>query len=219
MTDADMGNWSYTYDALSNLKTQTDARGCILTMTYDQLSRLDTKTSSGGCGQQISVNYDYDGVLNGIGRRTSMTDSSGSTSWTYDTRGRLLSESKTITDAGTFNTSWVYNAAGLPKSMTYPVDNGTVETVFINYNDQMLPESIGSLIGSYASSMQYDPAGRMTHLTRGDDLLDTAYQYYPWDTEGGRLQSLTSTKLSNQTSLQNLAYTYDLTGNISTITD
>ena len=25
MTDADMGNWSYTYDALGNLKTQTDA--------------------------------------------------------------------------------------------------------------------------------------------------------------------------------------------------
>ena len=28
MSDPDMGDWSYTYDALGNLITQTDARSC-----------------------------------------------------------------------------------------------------------------------------------------------------------------------------------------------
>ncbi len=101
MVDPDMGTWTYTYDALNNLKTQTDARSCMLTMGYDLLNRLTSKNSSGaGCGTQESSSYTYDLGANGKGLRTSMTDASGSSAWTYDTRGRMRSESKVLTGAG-----------------------------------------------------------------------------------------------------------------------
>ena len=48
--------------------------------------------------------YRYDAGTNGAGRRTSMSDASGSTAWTYDDRGRVTQESKTISGGGTFKT-------------------------------------------------------------------------------------------------------------------
>jgi YD repeat-containing protein len=43
MSDPDMGNWSYVYDALGNLTSQTDARTCVTTLGYDALNRLTDK--------------------------------------------------------------------------------------------------------------------------------------------------------------------------------
>ncbi len=39
--------------------------------------------------------YAYDAGVYGIGRRTGMSDASGSMSWTYDVRGRVIQETKT----------------------------------------------------------------------------------------------------------------------------
>ena len=33
MDDPDMGDWSYVYNALGGMTSQTDARGCVLTTT------------------------------------------------------------------------------------------------------------------------------------------------------------------------------------------
>ena len=99
MTDPDMGVWAYTYDALGNLKSQTDARGCITNLSYDTLNRLIQKSYNipTGCGASstATVNYTYDDQTNGnlgVGRRTGMTDGSGSTGWKYDARGRMIQE-------------------------------------------------------------------------------------------------------------------------------
>ena len=72
-----------------------------------------------------TVSYGYDaftpGANYGRGKRTSMTDGSGSTSWVYgDVRGRLTKETKTITGGGTFVTEWAYDAADLLTWMRYP---------------------------------------------------------------------------------------------------
>jgi len=84
MADPDMGYWQYNYDALGNMTSQIDARGCALTIGYDVLNRPTSKASSGaGCGTQVNTSYAYDSGSNGIGRRTSMTDASGSTAWVY----------------------------------------------------------------------------------------------------------------------------------------
>ena len=96
MRDPDMGAWTYSYNALGGLVTQTDARNCVLTLGYDALNRLLTKSSSGACGTQVSASFTYDQGFNGIGRRTNMVDSSGSSAWTYDQRGRVLNENKII---------------------------------------------------------------------------------------------------------------------------
>ena len=53
----------------------------------------------------MTTRYTYDTGANGNGRRTSMTDASGSTQWLYDNRGRMTTETKTVTGSGTFLTN------------------------------------------------------------------------------------------------------------------
>jgi YD repeat-containing protein len=96
--------------------------------------------SGAACSGTSSVNYTNDQGDNGIGRRTGMTDGSGSTAWEYDSRGRVTLEGKTISGQA-FNTQWAYNSADLPASMTYPGS----EQVSYTYNGQMMLESMGKI--------------------------------------------------------------------------
>ncbi|GER79657.1 MAG: RHS repeat-associated core domain-containing protein [Anaerolineales bacterium] len=91
--------------------------------------------------------------------------------------------------------------------MKYPDD----EVVTTTYDNNMLPKSV---IGNaaYVSNMDYDSAGRLLTRALGNGLTQT-YDYYPWNQQGGRLQSLTTG------TLQNLAYQYDPVGNITQITN
>ncbi|NUQ85285.1 MAG: hypothetical protein HUU11_11275, partial [Anaerolineales bacterium] len=223
MSDADMGTWTYAYDALGSLVRQTDARGQRICLYYDNLNRLTGKhyRTDDNCPAtqpaNADVTYSYDVNINGIGRRTGMTDPSGSTAWSYDERGRLTSESKTITGAGTFNTSWTYNSADLPISMAYP--DG--EVITYDYNNRML---LNSVIGTstYVQSTTYDSTGRIDDRLLGNGLTQN-YSYYGWNEtaivdgmstgQGGRLKTITVG------SLQDLSYLYDAVGNIRQITN
>jgi RHS repeat-associated protein len=208
MADPDMGNWSYSYDALGSMTSQTDARGCVTNFDYDLLGRPTSKTYS-NCPSTSNVSYTYDQGDNAIGRRVSMAVSGGDfTSWTYDIRGRALSENKQIMPGGgQYITYYTYNSADLPVTMTYP--DG--EVVNFTYSNQML---LNSVIGTstYVQSTAYDSASRMTSRILGNGLTQN-YTYYPWNQQGGRLQTLSTG------SLQNFTYQYDSVGNITSIAD
>ena len=146
MDDPDMGYWAYTYDALGNLLTQTDARGCTTSLTYDLINRLENKSYSGSCGvSTAAVTYTYDQGANGVGQRTRMDYGSGSyTTWSYDARGRVEYETQVISGSGTFLTQYAYNSADLPVWMRYPANNasGQGEMVNYTYNTQMLLDRV-----------------------------------------------------------------------------
>jgi len=225
MYDRDMGHWVYTYDDAGNLKTQTDARGCVTTFTYDKLNRLTRKTYSGACSGTAVV-YTYDayssGTNYGRGYRTSMTDGSGSTTWTYDTRGRVTKETKVINGGGTFVTQWGYDAMDRVKWMKYPSGNtgGTGEQVNYTYAaNGALNSAIGT--STYVQSTTYDAAGRVDLRVLGANTLKQDYIYYPWTTANGqgRLQYLKTGTPSYLTSLQYMRYTYDAVGNVTNIYD
>jgi YD repeat-containing protein len=226
MTDPDMGSWNYSYDALGNLITQADARPCMTTQSYDSLNRLTGKTYSGTGCSTTTVTYTYDAGTNGKGHRTGMTDGSGSTSWTYDSRGRMTQEIKVIggSGGGTFKTLWSYNSADLVSSMTYPSNAGgsTGEVVNFTYLKQMLVDTV---IGTntYVNNTNYDAAGRVETrdlgLSGGNPVVRQDYTYFNWtDVNGqGRLKQITSGILSDLDSLQDLRYTYDANRNVLTI--
>ena len=94
-------------------------------MAYDALNRLTGKTYSTG---MTSVTYSYDAGANGKGRRTGMTDGSGSTADSFDARGRLTQEIKTI--SGTpYTTSYSYDGADRIVTTTYPTGANWFPTV------------------------------------------------------------------------------------------
>ncbi|MFZ5881280.1 MAG: protein-glutamine glutaminase family protein [Chloroflexota bacterium] len=227
MIDPDMGAWSYTYYPSGALSTQTDARSCTITMTYDNLNRPTGKSSSGAndC-VSVSAAYTYDQGTNGLGRRTSMTDPSGLTSWTYDSRGRVSSETKTIfmtpNPNVTKTTSYTYNSADMPLTMTYPDNN---EVVTYDYNDQLLLNSLTSSLGdSYVSSSSYDSASRLTDRALGNGMTQKYIYPASWATQGGRLDKIVSGSgtwngSSFTNTVQNLDYAYNAAGSVTQITD
>ena len=218
LIDPDMGTWAYDYDALGNLISQIDARTCVTTLAYDNLNRLTGKIFSGPdeCASTASITYVYDQNTYGVGRRTSMTDGSGSTAWSYDTRGRMISETKVIS-GNSFTTGWTYNSADQPLTMTYP--DGEVLT-YETLSDGNLSSIRNASNFYYLSSSKYDEAGRTKELKLSDNLLTKSFVYHSWttSTKGGRLNTMTVVNSTSQT-LQNLAYDYDSRGNIANIND
>jgi RHS repeat-associated protein len=229
MNDPDMGAWSYLYDAAGNLVRQTDSKGQRTCLYYDAMYRLAGKyyqtTDTCPSSPAMAISYTYDAYDTGSGQygrgfRTGMSDSSGSTTWKYDTRGRAFYESKAITGSGTFLTQWTYNQADLVATMTYPGDNAgnTGEVITYSYHPQLLVNAVtGS--STYVQGTSYDPAGRLDVRTLGSSVLQTDYDYFAWTSQGGRLKTIKSGTPSTPTSLQSMEYSYDLAGNINWIKD
>jgi RHS repeat-associated protein len=239
MSDPDMGTWTYAYDAAGNLIRQTDARGTTLCYEYDALNRLryvrEDQTVPKDCTGTLvwRTTHEYDTlnwqpVNNGIGRRNRLNDGSGTTTWTYDARGRVTQETKVIngTGGGTFVTGWTYDSLDRVVTMTYPGGNNgqTGEVVRYTYNPQGLLErmfrSTPTPVYDYVGRTDYNALGQVIErrLGSGDGVLRQSYTYTA--TENYRLVSLKSgTNSPDFNNRQNISYTYDDAGNILSITD
>ncbi len=227
LSDPDMGAWSYGYDDAGNLVQQTDAVRRRTCLYYDALNRLQGKTyttdaaacpSDPGYGN-YAVAHHYDDTTNGnhgLGRRTSMVDGSGSTAWVYDERGRVAKETRTI-GGEVYATAYDYDASDRVTWMQYPVDNEIVTTT---YNAQGLPATLAGT-APYVQSASYDAAGRPRVRILGSNLISTEAVYYDWSAANGRgrLQQLRGSLVTPPTPLQDLTYTYDAAGNVSSIVD
>ena len=121
MSDPDMGVWQYGYDLNGNLLSQTDAKGQIITFTYDPLNRVTLKHYQ--TGTDVSYTYDVnpDGSATSypVGRRSTMTDASGSTKYFYDIMGRSSTVTK-IVDGTPYTTVATYDNGGRLASLQYP---------------------------------------------------------------------------------------------------
>ena len=239
MSDPDMGQWSYRYDALGNLIEQTDGRDQRICLYYDKLNRPIGRyypQSTAPCVGQLSefasdpryygqvTRYFYDALRPDLGQygrgyRTMMTDAFGGTAWTYDKRGRVVKQVKTIYGIGSFTTRWEYNFADAVTEMTYPDDSimtiaDTSEQVSYTYHPQGV---LNAMSGNeaYVGGTTYDAAGRMQARILGGELPSLNYSYYPWTFQNGqgRLESLRAGDLLD------LRYAYDPVGNISSIDD
>ncbi|MFC4818713.1 RHS repeat domain-containing protein [Dokdonella ginsengisoli] len=120
----DTGDSSYTYDLAGNRRTQTDARGVTSSYAYDALNRL---TGVGYPTASLNVGYAYDqsNAVTGcatsypLGRLTTMSDASGSTTYCYDRRGNVTRK-KQVTGGTTLTTDYAYTVADRLASITYP---------------------------------------------------------------------------------------------------
>jgi hypothetical protein len=206
-------------DTPANLPVIRFQRPLTLTLSYTQ---AEVEALAEDSLRLAYFDYDEAGHGRGMGRRTSMDDGSGSTSWVYDERGRVITETKVINGAGTFVTQWSYYADDQVWTMSYP--GSPAETVTYRYNIMGLVESVRSNLDNnlyYVQSSDYDATGRVELRVLGNNVLRTERVYYPWTTTNGRgrLQQLKAGTPSNPTSLQDLRYWYDAVGNVTRIED
>src|SRR5574337_1173164 len=147
---ADIGSRSYGYDAAGNLRSMAWSNGRSMSRTYDALDRLVLESYGGGAAVTA---YGYDGGGFGIGRLTSMSDSAGSTTWTFDAGGHVLVHSRN-SGARSLVNRYAYDAAGRPASLTYPS---------------------GAVV-----SQSYDAAGRVSALTLNGTTLLGSVTWQPF---------------------------------------
>jgi RHS repeat-associated protein len=131
LVSPDTGTASHTYDTAGNLKTRTDSRGVLTTHSYDALNRLTSSVHNGAGVSTQTYGWAYDqtgtGFAYGIGRLTSTSHPSGSTQYTYDMQGRVLTDIQRVNAATGANSSQIaktvtygYDTAGRLSSVLYP---------------------------------------------------------------------------------------------------
>jgi len=202
-----------TYDLFGNRLTLTDSIGKTTTYGYDGVNRLTSKTPDSSLGEPV-VSFTYTGT----GKRASMTDASGTTTYTYDNQDRLKTK---VTPQGTL--TYTYDAVGNAASINSSNANGaSVNYIWDELNrlasviDNRLPPSQNTTTYVYdpgsnlatvtypngvQSSFTYDTLNRLTTLpiTKTSTIASYTYGIGP----AGNRQS--STEMGGRAA----AYTYD----------
>jgi RHS repeat-associated protein len=134
----DTGTSRFTYDSVGNVLTKTDARGATATYTYDPLNRPTQIVYSGNGASETHI-FTYDNGANGRGRLTQVSDPAATTSWSYNSQGRLASKTQSIGTA-IRTVSYRYNSGGQLIATTtpsgqqigYSYTNNRVSSITIN---------------------------------------------------------------------------------------
>ena len=122
-TSPDSGETTFAYDQMGNPVGERDARNVVTQRTFDALGRVTAETYPSSPGDNVT--YTYDQGQYGIGHLTSFKDASGSTAFTYNARGDIITDTRTIGN-DTYKTSYAYDLADRLTSITYP-DGRTVD--------------------------------------------------------------------------------------------
>ncbi|WP_052681815.1 polymorphic toxin-type HINT domain-containing protein [Saccharothrix sp. ST-888] len=232
VTDPDSGTTTTAYDVNSRIASTTDAKGNKLSYTYDVLGRKTGMYAGDVAPANELAGWTYDTVPGAKGQLASSTRYVGGTSGSaytqsvtsYDTMYRPLVTSTTIPASegalkGTYTTSNQYSPIlGSLIHTDFPALGG-LPAEGVDYS----PSNTGLLIASGGMStlvqdVQYDPLGRAIKTTLGDfgsQVVST--QQYDWAT--GRVIRSFLDKQVGQTSLDQISYTYNPAGQITSVTD
>ncbi|VVS94184.1 FG-GAP-like repeat-containing protein [Desulfoluna spongiiphila] len=213
MSDPDMGFWQYTYDVNGNILTQEDAKGETIRFSYDALNRMVSKIYSDGT-PSVTWRYDDLSISNGCGRLCEITNSNVTeTIDGYNSFGNVLSKSLQIsgTPAETFTTRYSYDLVGRLVTTVYPNDYEVMDTYHAGTN--LLHQIKGSDGITHATFENYTPFGLYGKVIQGNGTT-TDYTFY---SESGRVRSILTIGAGG--TLQNLAYSYTATGDVSQIHD
>jgi RHS repeat-associated protein len=214
-TRTDPGNHVVTwrYDKAGLLLSVTDAGNRITTFGYDPAGHTTTVGYSDGVTPNITATT-YDGA----GRRTSMTDGTGTSTWAYDAFGEITA----YTDGAGSTVGYTYDGDGNVLTIAYPGAAGRTVTRGYDKNDRLTSVKDWN---SKTTSFGYDPDGNLTTTTYpngtvGTTTLDNADQQTAITLKAGStvLASLTSPRdnagqLSGEspTGLPGAAQTYGYT--------
>jgi RHS repeat-associated protein len=171
---------SYLYDNNGNLQSKTDFNGHTTTYVYDEMNRLRSKTAdaffsqgacaNGACGA-TQVTYTY--TL--TGKRKTMTDAGGTTTYNYDDRDRLH-EKQTPFGKLTYG----YDTAGNLLSMSSSNTGGAMTTFSYDKLNRLQTVTDQAALSAGASNAittyGYDLAGNLSTAAYPNKVT-TSYTY------------------------------------------
>jgi len=260
----------YAYDPLGRLASVTDPQGRTTTYSHDPAGNITTKqdpdgnctaTPKTGCttfgydaaDQQTTIGYSEGATPNvtigydTLGQRTSMTDGTGTSTWTWDSLGRLVASSTgSGLTGGAQTVGYAYDLRNSKTSTTYPGNKtvprvydaagnltsttdwtGTASTFAYDADDNLIVRSAQGL----DTTLAYDANSRVTAINVGYWLLfSTSTQSYG-RTPTGQLTSTsgsgsmtesnnyTYTGLNQLKTANGANYTYDPADNLTRLGD
>jgi RHS repeat-associated protein len=140
--------------------------GVSSTLTYDLADRLTRITHA----QRMTTLEDIQYVVNAVGNRTSMTDSAGTTTWTYDNLDRLTNVSYPNGDMVAYGYDKVGNRIshtvnGTPKTNTFDDADRMTASGTDTYTYDANGNQTGKTVGSVTTTYTYDPLDRLTGIS------------------------------------------------------
>jgi RHS repeat-associated protein len=196
---------TFTYYPDGQLKSRTDFNGRTTTYAYDPVGRLAQKTPDVAFSGEPAVMFTY----TASGRRATMADATGTTTYTYDARDRLVSKS---TPEGTL--TYTYDPAG--NRLSVKSDSAKYDVAY-GYDGLNRLSTVKDNAGGASASYSYDVLGRMVGVAYGNGV-STQYGYDALN----RATSVTvGTNLGTNVASVLASYTYALypTGNRKSVTE
>jgi RHS repeat-associated protein len=234
-SNVDGGNRSVARSAVGDVVSSTDSRGVSVSVTRDALGRVTSITPPTGAATSFTYVAGRSDSL-----PASMTDASGSTVWTYDSAGRVLTKQQSVASY-ILKTTLIRDTLGRVISIAYPMGANVgityaadvVSSIVVNSttllsNITYRPFSNVPAGWTWGNGTLYkrtfDTDGRITGVTLG-----TATRSYSYD-GAGRMSGFTDTgtagtkasafaydaadQLSGYSAPGlNLGYAYDTNGN------
>jgi RHS repeat-associated protein len=207
----DSGTTVYYYDLDGNRVKRVAATNAVTKYTYDALDRVLTTKYPADPSENVTYSYDHTGHGFGIGRLTNVSDAAGSLSRSYDERGNVTHETRTIGSVQ-LRTSYGYNAASRLSSITYP--SGWIVRYSHNSRGEVISVKAQPHDGSQIpvlSTISYEPFGPVRAMTFGNNVAES--RSFDLDYRLKTLHDLGTAYL------QKLGYTYDAANNVKTISD
>ena len=228
--DPDAGTTTNTYDADQQLLTSTDGRGKQTSYTYDTDGRKTAEYDTTGGAAETSANevatWLYDTLAKG--KLTSSTSFQGGAAYTEQYTGYNAYEQpegdETIIPssqgalAGTYTQSYTYAATGQETSYTdQAAGDLPAETVTTGYDNAGEPDSLTGAT-AYAADLTYTELGQPLQYQEGTDS-DPVYVTDSYDPETARLTEQNAQIGAADTSIDDLHYTYNDVGDVTSEAD
>jgi len=211
----DTGTTRYAYDPAGNPLEKSE-NGVLAQYAYDALNRLTQVSFPSDSSQNLAYVYDTrpdaPPLTNGLGRLVKILDSSGTTYFTYDTRGNRTLEAR-VQDGVTLTLTHAWDENGNLSSVTYPSGREIAYTYDPTDHPTLVSMTHQGNTTTLASSIAYEPFGPFTSLVFGNGLIETrAYDV------AGQIETIHLAP-STGPALLDLAYTFDETESITAIAD
>jgi RHS repeat-associated protein len=217
-TDADLGNWTKTYDALGELTAYTDAKGQAFSFQYDALSRptqrnepdpFVTTWTWGNSAASFNI-----GKLVGVAATSSGV--TYSESYGYDVKARLSTKTVVIPGDASYTYTQTYNATtGLLDTLQYPLSTASYQLKLqYSYANGILQQisdiSAGGPGTTYWAANTANPRGQILQETLGNGVIVN----HAFDAVTAQVQSIQA-GVGGGAALQNNSYLFDAVGNLS----